>query len=166
MHKQIAQVGEFQAKFGLDQLERAEPGPMVNSDLLTFRLRFLLEEVEEIAEACGFTVTVSEEGALDVEAKEDRLDEDLDLEKVLDGYVDLFYVALGSIRLHGLHTGSPKFAPYAYVSRLEHAFNRVHAANMSKERATSTSVSKRGSPYDVVKPEGWQPPDLKDLVTP
>lgn len=44
------------------------------------------------------------------------------------------------------------------------AWQRVHNANMTKRRAEKTSDSKRGSTVDVVKPEGWVPPDLSDLV--
>lgn len=44
------------------------------------------------------------------------------------------------------------------------AWDRVHAANMKKKRASKPSDSKRGSKYDVIKPEGWAPPDLTDLV--
>lgn len=41
----------------------------------------------------------------------------------------------------------------------------VHAANMRKEPAKGDgSNSKRGSPYDVIKPPGWDPPDLSGLV--
>lgn len=44
------------------------------------------------------------------------------------------------------------------------AWERVHHANMQKKRAEKASDSKRGSKYDVIKPEGWVPPDLRDLV--
>ena len=71
-------------------------------------------------------------------------------EEVLDALVDLCYVAIGTAYLHGYD--------------FSEAWSRVHAANMSKVRAESASDSKRGSAFDVVKPEGWEAPDLKDLV--
>lgn len=44
------------------------------------------------------------------------------------------------------------------------AWDRVHAANMRKVRATAEEQSKRGSKLDVIKPPGWEAPDHKDLV--
>jgi predicted HAD superfamily Cof-like phosphohydrolase len=73
------------------------------------------------------------------------------LEDQLDALVDLVYVALGTAYLHGFD--------------FDEAWCRVHAANMKKVRAAPDgSDSKRGSSHDVVKPPGWQPPDLSDLV--
>jgi predicted HAD superfamily Cof-like phosphohydrolase len=73
------------------------------------------------------------------------------LEDQLDGLVDLVYVALGTAYLHGFD--------------FDTAWQRVHMANMLKRRAQRPSDSKRGSvEYDIVKPEGWRPPDLSDLV--
>lgn len=43
------------------------------------------------------------------------------------------------------------------------AFRRVHEANMRKERAVNAD-NKRGSQYDIVKPQGWEPPSHTDLV--
>ncbi len=75
---------------------------------------------------------------------------DNDLEGQLDALVDLVYVALGTAYLHGFD--------------FNEAFRRVHEANLKKTRARNDSDSKRGSSYDVVKPEGWTVPDLSDLV--
>ena len=73
-----------------------------------------------------------------------------DLESMLDALVDLVYVALGTAYLHGFD--------------FNEAFRRVHNANMEKVRAESENDSKRGTTYDVVKPDGWNPPFLGDLV--
>ena len=72
------------------------------------------------------------------------------LEGQLDALVDLVYVALGTAALHGFD--------------FDEAFRRVHAANMQKVRAERTDQSKRGSTFDVVKPNGWKVPYLGDLV--
>jgi len=72
------------------------------------------------------------------------------MEGMLDGLVDLIYVAVGTALLHGFD--------------LDEAFRRVHAANMRKARAESVNQSSRGHRLDVVKPPGWTPPWLKDLV--
>lgn len=73
-----------------------------------------------------------------------------DLEKQLDALVDLVYVAVGTAYLQGFD--------------FNEAFKRVHEANMKKVRAVDVKDSKRRSVYDVIKPEGWTPPDLSDLV--
>jgi len=62
----------------------------------------------------------------------------------LDAIVDLVYVAVGTAYLMGLD--------------FDEAWTRVHNANMQKvPQATERSK------IDVVKPEGWVAPDLKDL---
>ena len=43
------------------------------------------------------------------------------------------------------------------------AWDRVHKANMAKERATSADQSKHGSAQDIIKPAGWTAPDHRDL---
>lgn len=73
-----------------------------------------------------------------------------DLEGQLDALVDLVYVAIGTAYLQGFN--------------FQEAWKRVHEANMRKVRATSASESKRNSSFDVVKPVGWEAPDLSDLV--
>lgn len=75
-----------------------------------------------------------------------------DLAKQLDALVDLAYVALGTAYMHGFD--------------FNEAWRRVHAANMLKVRALAATDSKRGSTFDVIKPENWSPPVLDDLVAP
>ncbi len=80
--------------------------------------------------------------------------EEENLEKQFDALIDLVYVALGTGYLMGLPFGE--------------GWARVHKANMQKVRAENKDDerSKRGHHWDVVKPEGWEPPYLKDLVSP
>lgn len=69
-----------------------------------------------------------------------------DLRKAADALVDLVYVVLGTALMMGL--------PWKRL------WFRVQKKNMAKERAANDgSNSKRGSPLDVIKPPGWQPPD-------
>ena len=70
----------------------------------------------------------------------------------LDALVDLVYVACGTAYLHGFD--------------FNEAWNRVHAVNLLKVRAEVPGNSKRGSSFDVVKPFGWEPACLDDLVCP
>jgi predicted HAD superfamily Cof-like phosphohydrolase len=72
-----------------------------------------------------------------------------DLEKAFDALIDLVYVAVGTAYLHGF--------------RFAEGWSRVHGKNMEKIRAERADDSKRGTAYDVVKPEGWTPPDHRDL---
>jgi predicted HAD superfamily Cof-like phosphohydrolase len=92
-------------------------------------------------------------GAFRIKFLEEELNEYCDaLTRVqeLDALVDLVYVALGTAYLHGYN--------------FEEAWRRVHGANMKKVRATHADQSTRDSTHDVVKPLGWQPPILSDLV--
>jgi predicted HAD superfamily Cof-like phosphohydrolase len=73
-----------------------------------------------------------------------------DLEGQFDALIDLIYVALGTAYIQGFD--------------FEEGWRRVQEANMSKMRVENAADSKRKSSYDVIKPEGWTPPDLSDLV--
>jgi predicted HAD superfamily Cof-like phosphohydrolase len=74
-----------------------------------------------------------------------------DLEGQFDALIDLAYVLFGTSYLHGF--------PFAK------GWRRVQMANMTKVRVERPEDSKRGSGFDVIKPEGWQPPVLKDLLS-
>jgi predicted HAD superfamily Cof-like phosphohydrolase len=75
-----------------------------------------------------------------------------DKARQLDALVDLVYVALGTAYLHGFD--------------FREAWRRVHRANMSKVLANpeGDTRSHRDVKYDIVKPEGWVPPNHDDLV--
>lgn len=134
-------LAAFHVKFGLEYtgLPRLLPG-----DLQDFRERFLGEEVTEYIEGRR----VADDG---IRTNNPAMVRD-GLAQMLDGLVDLVYVALGTAYLHGFD--------------FDEAWRRVHGANMEKVRATSPLQSKRGSTFDVVKPQDWVAPDLSDLVTP
>lgn len=72
------------------------------------------------------------------------------LEDFADALVDLVYVALGTAHMAGV--------PW------EELWAEVQRANMGKVRATESSQSKRGSSLDVVKPMGWRPPDVAQVL--
>lgn len=74
-----------------------------------------------------------------------------DLAGVADGLIDLIYVALGTLQLMGVPVAE--------------GWREVQRANMSKERVLSAEVSKRGHGWDVVKPEGWRPPEWDRILT-
>lgn len=67
-----------------------------------------------------------------------------------DALGDLVYVAMGLALMMGL--------PWPEV------WDEIQKANLTKVRATEVSQSKRGSLLDVVKPEGFVPPDHKPAL--
>lgn len=69
-----------------------------------------------------------------------------DLVKAFDALIDLVYVALGTAYLMNL--------PF------DEGWKAVHQANMRKVRVERASESKRGSAFDVVKPDGWIAPEM------
>jgi len=119
-------IVDFHRKFGLEPMKKEA----LDNDLATFRFAFMSEELDEWATA----------------------DADRDLHGCLDGMIDLVYVALGTLVMHGFTE-----------AEMREAWRRVHEANMKKMRATSPGDSKRKTTYDVIKPRGWVPPDLSDL---
>lgn len=68
--------------------------------------------------------------------------------KQCDACVDLIYVLLGYMRLRGWS--------------FPEAWRRVQAANMQKQLAKKQDPKRHG--MDVIKPVGWTPPVLTDLV--
>lgn len=71
-----------------------------------------------------------------------------DIVAVADAIADLLYVTYGIAHEYGLP--------------IDEVFVEVHRANMQKERSTGANDprGKRGSGADVIKPEGFKPPDI------
>lgn len=208
MSKYCEDVQVFQEKFGFNTPDQFI---LIPQDLFDFRVKFLLEELEEYTHS--YTVS--------------------DLGTAIDSLIDLVYVACGTAIYHGvsfdkfddilnvdfsllfsskipsgkLHFLTPEqhFQFVKLVSKniqqYEEAYflkdeekiktsiasiylncmfastmmdisneqwdemwDDVQRANMSKERATSSSQSKRDSTYDIIKPVGWIPPRTEELV--
>lgn len=101
-----------------------------NPEALEFRQKFMQEELDEFKQAM-------ESG--------DRV-------KAFDALLDLVYVAHGTALFMGI-------TPDMWAE----GHDAVQHANMSKVRAESkeqsASSSGRGSTFDVIKPEGWEPPE-------
>ena len=136
----LKDIQEFHQKFGL-----AYEGPprALDIDLADFRAKFGKEEIDEYQ--------THNDQAVKTEVS-DRANYSFHLEHVLDALVDQMYVLMGTLYMHGMWMEFPE------------AWRRVHEANMKKVRAESAEQSKRGSTFDVVKPEGWTPPTHIDLV--
>jgi dCMP deaminase len=75
-----------------------------------------------------------------------------DVAGMADALVDIVYVALGTAAMMGV--------PF------DECWREVHAANMRKVRANGADDerSKRKNALDVVKPEGWKPPDVAGVL--
>lgn len=122
-----------------------------NQDVRTFHERFHVP--------CRSTPQALEtsESGFRVKFMREELDEyeqairDNDLEKQFDALIDLVYVAHGTALMHGF--------PWS------EGWRRVQAANMAKISAKDAGITGR-HPLDVVKPAGWSPAVLMDLVTP
>lgn len=137
----MGDIEDFHEKFGLSY--KGKPRALLG-ELFDFRLGFMREEVNEYED---------EQEALKIAL--DRNDEQgiaLRLEKQLDALIDEVYVVLGTAYL--------QFGRRIF----NEAWDRVHRANMQKIRAETKDDSKRGSTFDVVKPQGWKAPNHLDLV--
>lgn len=140
-------ISAFHEKFGLVY---SGPARTLPHQFEEFRTKFMAEELAEY-------VTSDPEGQKQIISTVLQTMQNVkydvpSLEKQFDALIDLVYVAMGTAYLHG----------FAF----DEGWRRVHAANMAKVRALKEEDSLRGSTFDVVKPEGWTPPDLSDLVRP
>lgn len=150
----------FHDKFKFPKPKKYE---LPSDEVIATRLNFLLEELKETGWACGFSLsTTNNKGVDSVKFTRNNLILK-DKEGIVDGLVDLLYVVLGTAVFFGLHNVVKKSYSLCKRSIFEEAFNRVHAANMAKERVKNASESKRGTKYDMKKPEDWKAPQFKDL---
>lgn len=143
-------VGEFHHKFGLASVTHDSPGvepKEVDPMLLEFRIKFLLEEFIEFVQGAGYYIGVSDRTNWMIQ-RQPHIERDH--AQMFDALIDLVYVALGTAHLFGY--------PWQY------GWNEVQRANMTKERATEETASERGGTFDVIKPEGWTPPDIREVL--
>lgn len=73
-----------------------------------------------------------------------------DLAGQADALIDLAYVVFGTAHLMHL--------PWQAL------WDEVQRVNMEKVRAPSAESSKRHHHFDVIKPEGWTPPDIEGVL--
>jgi len=141
----MVDIEKFHQKYGLEY--RGKPR-ILDPELFNFRDKFITEEHTEWQdEQPGLIEALTADNG---SADHRRIA--LGLHQQLDALVDLVYVTLGAAYLQ---FGAEVF---------HEAWRRVQAANMSKVRCENAGDSKRGSIFDVIKPQGWTPPDHHDLV--
>lgn len=145
----LGRVGQFMEAFKQPVLNVPT---IPNKSTVHLRLSLILEELTELAEACGSEV-LSEFGTT-LKAKAEEIRDTVenkrevllpDLTKVLDAHIDLQYVLDGSAQSFGLR--------YIYDA----AFTEVHNSNMSKlckdaneAAATKEKYSAEGINVEIV----------------
>lgn len=134
-------IGDFHRRFGL---EYDGPPRVLPQELRQFRISFMAEELCEYAGVDDTTKKLIQSALV---SSSNHI---IPLEDQFDALIDLQYVLLGTSHLHGF--------PF------KEGWARVHGANMTKVRAQKAEDSNRLSTFDVVKPPGFVPPDLTDLV--
>lgn len=123
------------------------------------RMNFLLEELTELTEACGLTIGVKHVNGKDIPQVFEVIGfSNFNEEEIIDGLVDLIYVAIGTGIYFGYHN------TIGDKTLLEIAWDRVQRANDRKIPVESQKESKRGVRFDLKKPEGWQKPTFSDLI--
>lgn len=142
-------IGRFHAKFGLEPTENLNHE--LPENLVQFRINFMLEELLEYCDAVGIPYKLADERSL-IEFEDTQIVQPFNPEQAFDALIDLVYVALGTAYLHRF--------PF------NEGWTRVQEANMAKVRADGSDDprSKRKHSADIVKPEGWKPPVLSDLL--
>lgn len=147
----IEEIGETANELAkkVDQLP-----PSNHADVGSFHQKFGLPNTtyqgvfprEVVEEFMRFRINFLREELKEIEAAV----ETGDLVKLFDGLLDLNYVSHGTAHILGL----PWQAGWCEVQR----------ANMTKERASETAQGTRPWQFDVRKPEGWTPPDIKGVL--
>ena len=149
-------VKEMHTKFGISN-PGLYPNALTKEEYL-FRIGAMIEEVIEYAEAVFDLQGIITPDQVRSEflhlfnqvPLHDVINSPKRLEAQLDALVDLNVFTLG--------TSERQAFPH------DQAFNIVMNANMAKELAADANESKRGFKADLVKPEGWQAPNLLPLV--
>lgn len=142
----MADIVQFHEKFGLMY---DGPPRILQDELYSFRFKFMHEELDEYDREQE-SISMMANALPSSIRYTNKIDQCL--EKQLDALVDLVYVVLGTAYL--------QFGREIFLE----AWKRVHKANMAKVRAERAGDSKRGSTFDVIKPEGWTPPSHIDLI--
>lgn len=126
--------------FHLKVLDRASPPTPAFRDA-GFRLRLLLEEVAEFAEASGFMAVASEVRSAMPLTHGNPTWSRQDFPAACDGLIDTIYIAIGTMSDWGVDA-----APL---------WGAVQRANMAKVGGGRNAEGK------VMKPPGWQPPNIE-----
>ena len=154
-------VGAFHIKFGVDHALDGSIPHHVDQSMQDFRMKLIREEVEELQRAY----------------------DNHDLPGIADALIDLAYVTFGAGHVHGF----PWQELFDEVQRANITKERCGVNHLFTMTATRFAVedgdglcyymengkrcglpkskhSLRGSSHDVIKPEGWTPPDIEGVL--
>jgi NTP pyrophosphatase (non-canonical NTP hydrolase) len=81
-----------------------------------------------------------------------------DREEIIDGFGDVAFIAINGIYKEFRSAGD---AHEVAVRKVEEVLNRICDANLGKKQKDGTIKYVNGK---VQKPEGWKPPQYKDLL--
>jgi predicted HAD superfamily Cof-like phosphohydrolase len=143
----IGDVNAFHSKFNQVDPETYGIPRVLPADLFDFRVKFHDEETTEYRD--------EQPKLVDAVARNDHREIVNSLELQLDALADAVWVLLGTADL--------QFGRKIFYE----AWRRVVKANMAKVLATEDPNAKdsgRDVKFDIRKPEGWLPPDHRDLV--
>jgi len=147
-------VKKMHTHFGINY--EGHPRPLTKEEYI-FRASTMMEELLEYIDSIFEDVPGVPSITEQMDQFRDLLNEltmrkTIDLGEQFDALLDLSVFIQGTCELQG----------FPYLEGME----EVMAANMKKRLATSAAESKRNLKFDLVKPQGWQPPDLNHLVYP
>lgn len=152
----LRDVLDFHEKFGIRRGDSNQVSQKLTEEEIRFRIGFLLEELNETMVAFGLQKDVADKETLrnfitKVEIEEGNYDE---LE-IIDGLLDIIYVAFGTLDL--MHLSEEQIRDHQ---------SEIQRANMSKERSINADDprSKRKNSLDIVKPEGWEGPNHEAIM--
>lgn len=133
-------VQEFFNKFGFTVNQKPTKLP---ASLLHERALFLIEELNEFIQGCGFQIACFSDNGVTVVGKVGGVN---NIEEQADALIDLVYVAIGTAIMLGL--------PW------QELWNDVHRANMEK----IFGKTKRNQENDCMKPPDWNPPNTLQIL--
>jgi len=141
MKKQIQDVRTFMQ--ACDQPTPDEPIQKLDESIALLRIKLLVEEVEELAQAFGFDMNIY----MDTQSYDPELYHEVE---VIDALADITYVLYGAAVTCG------------HQDVLPEAFKRVQFSNMTK---VVNGKCVKDSTGKVMKPASYIPPNLDNIFT-
>lgn len=139
MNRHQALVRDFHQKFGHPAPEKLDVAIFMSHAKMRFKL--IHEEFLETMGAAGFDLTNDLYDGFGPKRAPN-------VPEMIDGFVDLLYVTYGAIITLGID--------------IDPFFNAVHASNMAKLGPDGKPIVREDG--KIMKPEGWQPPDIKAVL--
>lgn len=148
---QFEDVGNFMRTFGQPVRDRVEHNLSTHERLL--RVRLVVEEAMEFAEAMGVKVTGVAEDLHKLNGHSINVEiipgSTVIVEDAADALADSLYVVFGSAHTLGLP--------------MDDVFAEVHRSNMAKADPV-TGLPNVSADGKVLKPNGWTPPDIAGVL--